>query len=649
MRFYAKFAVLVSSIALLATSASAATYYVSTSGNDASAGTMAAPFRTITKGAAVTHPGDIVNVRAGVYNELVRIVATGTAAARITVRSNPGELAIIDGTGFAADKNNVMISSAQYVDLAGFEIRNAPHLGVCTWNASHVGILNNKIHDCVRNGIYVGADSAGLSSDITIDGNDVFHTVLENQYHTMTGGWAQAVGTDLVDGVRITNNRVYENDGNGIGFCMTDNGYGKGNILYDNFSTSFYLDNAQTTTVDGNLIYSTLNSRYFRDGHPAHGIGLANENYSTSNPLNNDTIINNIVINSRWAIFYDNYEQGGGLKNVTIANNTFYSADTAMIYIASDAHSNTVIANNAFYQTGGGKMDQVAGAGLTFRNNSWYGGNASTAASLTDVVGDPRFVNAGGLTAADYKLTSTSPLVQHGSALTGVVTTDYFGTLRPTATDIGASQYTATGATPAGDTQAPTAPTALIASQVTASDIVLTWTPSTDNVGVTGYRVLRGGAVVATVTGTTWTDANAAAPTTHVYQIVAVDAAGNQSAGSNVVTLLNTEWYGSAASQYDDQAPSTPTFLRSTEITTTSATILWNGSTDNVGVTGYQLYRSGTLVSTSTDMYFVDSALTPATAYTYEVFAVDANGNRSAAGPMIRVTTLASKVRAARR
>ncbi len=57
-----------------------------------------------------------------------------------------------------------------------------------------------------------------------------------------------------------------------------------------------------------------------------------------------------------------------------------------------------------------------------------------------------------------------------------------------------------------GDTQAPTVPTGLASTGTSASTVSLSWTASTDNVGVTGYDVLRNGAVVATSTATTYTD-----------------------------------------------------------------------------------------------------------------------------------------------
>jgi hypothetical protein len=82
------------------------------------------------------------------------------------------------------------------------------------------------------------------------------------------------------------------------------------------------------------------------------------------------------------------------------------------------------------------------------------------------------------------------------------------------------------------DTQPPTAPTGLTATATTASSVALRWNPSTDNVGVTGYRVLRGGVRIATVSATTYVDTTVSPSTRYRYKVKAFDAAGNLSPAS---------------------------------------------------------------------------------------------------------------------
>ncbi|MEV0596324.1 cellulase family glycosylhydrolase [Nonomuraea cavernae] len=95
------------------------------------------------------------------------------------------------------------------------------------------------------------------------------------------------------------------------------------------------------------------------------------------------------------------------------------------------------------------------------------------------------------------------------------------------------------------DTTPPSAPGGLAASGVTASGVGLSWSASSDNVGVTGYDVLRAGAsgafaLVGTSGSTSFSDSGLSANTTYRYQVRARDAAGNVSAVSNTVTVTTT-------------------------------------------------------------------------------------------------------------
>ncbi|MGW1339636.1 discoidin domain-containing protein [Kribbella sp. NPDC002412] len=89
----------------------------------------------------------------------------------------------------------------------------------------------------------------------------------------------------------------------------------------------------------------------------------------------------------------------------------------------------------------------------------------------------------------------------------------------------------------AGDTQPPSTPTGLTATDITATTAALTWTASTDNVGVSGYDVVRNDTVVASTTTTQYNDTGLAADTSYTYSIRARDLAGNQSPPSQPVTI----------------------------------------------------------------------------------------------------------------
>ncbi|WP_238011712.1 DUF4832 domain-containing protein [Dactylosporangium sp. AC04546] len=178
------------------------------------------------------------------------------------------------------------------------------------------------------------------------------------------------------------------------------------------------------------------------------------------------------------------------------------------------------------------------------------------------------------------------------------------------------------------DCVAPTAP-ALTVTGSTSSSVSLSWSGATDNVGVTGYAVYRDGVLRTTVTGTSYTDTGVPAGS-HTYTVRARDAAGNESAASNAVTV--------GVGCTDCAAPSTPGGLAVTATTPTSIALSWTASTDNVGVTGYQVYRDGVLRTTVTGTSYTDTGLA-AGSYTYTVRARDAAGNLSPASAPVTAAT----------
>jgi Cellulose binding domain/Fibronectin type III domain/Glycosyl hydrolases family 18 len=92
----------------------------------------------------------------------------------------------------------------------------------------------------------------------------------------------------------------------------------------------------------------------------------------------------------------------------------------------------------------------------------------------------------------------------------------------------------------------------------------------------------------------------------------------------------------------DTTAPSAPGSLHSTGVTSSSVSLAWNASTDNVGVTGYNVYQGSTQVSTVTGTSATVSGLAASTSYTFTVKATDAAGNLSAASNAVSATTSAS-------
>ena len=192
---------------------------------------------------------------------------------------------------------------------------------------------------------------------------------------------------------------------------------------------------------------------------------------------------------------------------------------------------------------------------------------------------------------------------------------------------------------PGGDTTAPTAPGALTATAASGTQLNLSWTASTDNVGVTGYKVERctgngctSFAQIAGVTATSFSDSGLLGGTTYGYRVRATDAAGNLSAYSNTS-------YGVTTGTADTQAPSAPSGLTAMASSSSQIGLTWTASTDNVGVTGYRIERCsgasctsfaqvGTTSSASATTY-TSSGLTASTSYRFRVRATDAAENLS--------------------
>ena len=213
---------------------------------------------------------------------------------------------------------------------------------------------------------------------------------------------------------------------------------------------------------------------------------------------------------------------------------------------------------------------------------------------------------------------------------------------------------TSGGGTPPADTQAPTTPANPAATVASSSQINLSWTASTDNVGVTGYLVERcqgsgcsSFSQVAIPSGTTFNNTGLSASTSYSYRVRAADAAGNLS-GYSTVTSATTQ-ASVTTPPTDTQAPTAPTNPLATVVSSSQITLNWTASTDNVGVTGYRVERcqgSGcsnfAQITTSPGTTFTDAGLSASTSYSYRVRATDAVGNLSGYSTVASATTQAS-------
>jgi chitodextrinase len=264
-------------------------------------------------------------------------------------------------------------------------------------------------------------------------------------------------------------------------------------------------------------------------------------------------------------------------------------------------------------------------------------GNVAVTATATDntSVGRVEFYDnttlIGTDTSSPYSVSWDTSKVTNGSHLITAKAYDAAG-------NMGSDSNTVTAKN--GDTQSPSVPTGLTATAQSYNTIKLSWKASTDNTGVTGYTILRDGVPVATVGAVTaYTDASLSANTSYGYQVQASDAAGNKSASSTKVTAKTQN-------VADSQAPAKVTGLSAQVVSQNQVNLTWTASTDNIGVTGYDVYRAtgdgdAKKVGTSATTSYGDTNLSADTSYAYYVVAKDASGNAAQPSDTITAKTQA--------
>ena len=188
-----------------------------------------------------------------------------------------------------------------------------------------------------------------------------------------------------------------------------------------------------------------------------------------------------------------------------------------------------------------------------------------------------------------------------------------------------------------GDTEAPTVPTGLSASNITETSVTISWNPSSDNVGVDGYKVFEGAAVVANVSGTSATITGLTCQTTHTYQVAAYDAVGNESAKSAGITITTSNC--APQDEFNDITDLTAEATACDQVVLT-----W---TDNsTGESGFRVRRKISGAATFTTLgdvpanseSYTDNAVNEGTSYIYQVRALN-NGVAVKASNNPEVTT----------
>lgn len=265
----------------------------------------------------------------------------------------------------------------------------------------------------------------------------------------------------------------------------------------------------------------------------------------------------------------------------------------------------------------------------------------------TDNVGVDHYLVYRG-TSADFDIAGLTPLAQTPTAAyTDAAVAEGTWHYRVVAVDaVGNASAPSASASAVVDvdTDAPSTPSDLAGTVASNGTVQLTWSASTDDVGVVGYRVYRGAAADFTadastlvadgVSATSWTDTTTGLGTRY-YRVVAFDLAANASAPTASVEVSIT----------DTTAPTAPTALQGTA-TGADVTLQWTAATDDVDVAQYRVYRGTaagfsiaglTPIGQTTTLSYSDTGLADGV-WHYRVTAVDAAGNEGPASTSRSVT-----------
>jgi len=440
------------------------TFYVSPTGSDTSAGTsLSAPFKTISKAVNTVAAGDVIEVRAGTYNETVLPRTAGTAAAWITLRGYNGERPIVRGSGAGptmyfyrdeCDEDVIGTGSgntdckAMYWVVQGLEIRGSASGGgdgnAVKIDTPKVKLVGNRV--CCS-----AADVVKLvrtSNDVEILDNEVW------QDRTITVPGDNAQGIDIVgaDRTRVAGNYIHDVPDIAV--------YAKGN--------------SRNTVFENNLLINiggSVNGHALMLGQSTDADRVVDGVYETYDGI----MRNNVVVGSTWACLatsssirvkiYNNScyntgtsthgsillsnesELGTPGSDIEIYNNIIYgSANNPVIRITSGAMSDykTLKIDKNLYYIGGGdpqfsSSDHFSSIGLAQWRTQYQ--TLSGGRSDTSLSADPKFASTAGSTA--LTLQSTSPAINAGVTNTTVVPLDRRGIARPQggSTDIGAYEY----------------------------------------------------------------------------------------------------------------------------------------------------------------------------------------------------------------
>jgi parallel beta-helix repeat protein len=398
-----------------------ATYFVSPSGSDASAGTSDAPWQTLQHAADHVGAGDFVTVRPGTYVGFVLgwdFPQNGASGNPITFHAEPGTLI---NTRNAKTPDGINLEGASWVVIEGFTVSGLPRTGIRSVTNTGVVIRKNVLDSNGTWGILTG-----FSDNITIEDN------IASRSGTQHGIY---VSNSCVNPV-VRRNVIFGNYAAGLHMNgdLSQGGPGlitgalvERNIIFDNGrggGSGINCDGVQSSVFRNNLLYNN------------HASGISLYRIDAADGATNNLVVNNTIVvasDGRWAVNIKNGSTGNTLRNNILYN---YHSFRGSINVLADSLSGFTSDTNAlmdrFSTDDGSSILTLAG---------WQ---AATGQDQHSLLSTPAAL----FKTNDYHLAPASPAIDTGTAM-GAPAIDLEGNPRPAGAgfDIGAYEANAGTAT----------------------------------------------------------------------------------------------------------------------------------------------------------------------------------------------------------
>ena len=571
---------------------------------------------TATQATFILNPGAVLPA----IGDLVAFQMPTTATCQPSGFAPPGEVWCVGQvTGISGN-------TVSYMDVGGSGINSAPATpGLAKWNGqviSDVEIRRNTFNKRVGWEKYGQCKSfyeVKMAVGLTIDGNIFLDGPGGcNAVGIVSGNQTGATPWTMVTDVVISNNLFYHTGNLTTTFTTYSTNLEGGNVVVSNnliygdsvpylstHASSPYMF-VQTTggfnvTYRHNTVRGNTNSMLFGGGAAQRDVVFSDNLTNSGNYWFNCT--NDGQLNTCWPGMNQQKNvmintSGGSPPSYTSSD--FVAANDAAVGFqnlsacdsGSDYHGCALSASSPYKgMASDGKDPGVDFAAL----DAALAGSTPTPSPTLSFSASPLSITQGQSSTLSWSSTNVSSCSASGAwsgakALSGsesvspAVTSTY--TLTCTGTAGSVSKSTTITVSPPSDTTPPSAPTSLTGLTSSVPSVALSWSPSTDNVGVTGYNIYRGGVQIGTSASTSYTDSAVAFSTTYSYFVKAYDAAGNVSLSSNTISVTTPP-----------STPSTPISIGSRVKTTVKLKVRQTPTTRGKALCTQPVGALGTVIS----------------------------------------------------